>query len=216
MEKVVNKEKSYFYLDKTDNSIYRIRLKTLEEIYNDRDSDFSPRSDNSKVRNLYVPAMYSYFGNVITDISKQERIFTNGDRKSFINLDGWSYEPKDFIIEKIGKKLTKKDNIANYFNKSFLILLKDKDGNVVNSFHMVNQESALVFYKNFSKFSDEKLFIAFYDRFNNKDFFSNIKDKVEYFSQISNLAEKNYKLELYGIDDFKWLSLLVKYYKFSN
>lgn len=29
MEIVVNKEKSYFYLDETDNSIYRIRLKNI-------------------------------------------------------------------------------------------------------------------------------------------------------------------------------------------
>lgn len=210
MEIVVNKEKSYFYLDETDNSIYRIRLKTLEEIYEDKHSDFEGRDDYNFIRSLYVPQMYDFFGNVITNNTTQRTIFKNVESSKDIIVNSWYYNSKDFKVEKIGKKLTLKDNIKNYLDNPLFILLKDSSGNTFSSFYIVRKGEGFAIVNSLATKFEETVYFEMSTE--NKDFFNIVKTKLQYLFNSINFSEENYKLELYSINDFKWLSLLSVYY----
>ena len=210
MEIIVNKEKSYFYLDETDNSIYRIRLKTLEEIYADRDSNFESRCDYNFIRTLYVPQMYPFFGSIITNKTTQRTLFKNIENSGDIVVNSWYYKFKDFKAEKIGKKLTLKDNIKNYLDNPLFILLKDSSGNTFSSFYIVKREDSFTIVNSLA--TNFEQIVYFEAPTKNKDFFDIVKTKLQYLFNEIGFSEKNYKLELYSINDFKWLSLLSVYY----
>lgn len=154
--------------------------------------------------------MYPFFGSIITNKTTQRTLFKNIENSGDIVVNSWYYKFKDFKAEKIGKKLTLKDNIKNYLDNPLFILLKDSSGNTFNSFYIVKREDSFTIVNSLA-INFEQI-VYFEAPTKNKDFFDIVKTKLQYLFNEVGFLEKNYKLELYSINDFKWLSLLPVYY----